>query len=270
VVIEREANGGRAAACNSALGVARGELILILDDDVVLEPGLLIAHVNGHKQAPGSALMGLSFPRSPGRPTAFDVWSRKRYAKLAERLVLEGGIRSPREASTVNLSVSRTTSLAVGGFCEEFQRYGKEDVEFVHRLAKAGVELRLLPQAVLYHWLGKSLALYTRQRADVARNDLILQRLHPELAPLLECSVPVSGRSSWKGSILRALCRALDPSDETVDRVLTLAERVLVPGSRAADRTVEYARMFGYYRGLWAAADGSKAYSLEREDQATC
>src|SRR5579863_6666881 len=41
-------HGGRAAACNSGIRAACGELIVILDDDMVPFPGCLEAHLRAH------------------------------------------------------------------------------------------------------------------------------------------------------------------------------------------------------------------------------
>jgi glycosyltransferase involved in cell wall biosynthesis len=253
VVVDREKNGGRAAACNSALAAANGRLVLFLDDDVSLEPGALTAHVAAHEQCGEVAYLGLAYPRSPGRASLVGMWTEKRYAALVSRLIDEGAFRSPRDASTVNFSVARDTAKTVGGFWEGFKAYGKEDVEFIHRLNEAGVQLRLLPEARLHHWFEKRLALFVRQREQVAQNDLKLRELHPEMAQYLECDRDVPGWSMRKRVVFRGLATTIGESDRLLNAACGLLEELVTPGSTSSQPVVELAREFGYYRGLRAA-----------------
>src|SRR5689334_7759691 len=57
-VVEHERNRGQAAARNSALHAARGDLVLLIDDDDLCDPNLLREHVNAHKGSPGLVIEG--------------------------------------------------------------------------------------------------------------------------------------------------------------------------------------------------------------------
>src|SRR5260370_11504852 len=45
-------------AMNRGLAEATHEIVLFIDDDIVPEPGLLLAHANGHKQLNGTLVAG--------------------------------------------------------------------------------------------------------------------------------------------------------------------------------------------------------------------
>ena len=46
---------GRAAACNAAIELARGEVLIVLDDDMQPAPAFVERHLGHHPRARGSA-----------------------------------------------------------------------------------------------------------------------------------------------------------------------------------------------------------------------
>ena len=60
VRVARRPNGGRAAAKNTGVEAARGDVVLLLDDDVIATPGLVGRHAAHHQRhgAPHEALLG--------------------------------------------------------------------------------------------------------------------------------------------------------------------------------------------------------------------
>src|ERR1039457_2304533 len=57
VVIEQE-NRGKAAAVNAAVNVASGEIILVLDDDLVCDRGMIAAHSAAHTNGVPALVFG--------------------------------------------------------------------------------------------------------------------------------------------------------------------------------------------------------------------
>ncbi len=112
-------NAGRAAASNHAIRLARGALLIILDDDMVASPGLVAAHLAAHADereprfvmGPAPIALGPD-PRPFLRYMA--TTRNEHYARLAE----PGHVFHVRDLYSGNASVRRDVLLGVGGFDE--------------------------------------------------------------------------------------------------------------------------------------------------------
>jgi len=137
-VLRRDVPGGAGAARNVGWRVARGRVILFLDDDVVAGPDLLAGHLAAH--ADGGPTIGIGRLRSRAGPGA--EWLARRFATAWNANVdaLDGG-RTLRAADCYGGNVSIATDLlqAVGGFDEGLAR--SEDIELAARLVDRGGRL---------------------------------------------------------------------------------------------------------------------------------
>jgi peptidoglycan/xylan/chitin deacetylase (PgdA/CDA1 family) len=132
---------GRGEARNAAIEAARGAVCLILDDDVVPDPGLLAAHLAAHREHGRVVCLGRLTQAAPERrdwyARAFaDAWN-EHFEGLAGRPVgwadCYGG----------NMSAPRDSLLEVGGFADG----PIDDAEIGYRLERAGCTVRYLPEA---------------------------------------------------------------------------------------------------------------------------
>lgn len=131
-VYEPEPNRGRAR--NRGIAVAKGHIVLFIDDDVVLPAGFLAAHEAAHS-AQGVVVNGpiLNVPSYDERPKpGFANYSRAFFC-------------------TCNVSIAKHALDAVGGFDESFNLYGWEDTELGVRLRDSGVTWRFAWDAYLWH-----------------------------------------------------------------------------------------------------------------------
>jgi GT2 family glycosyltransferase len=149
-VLRHPENRGRAAAVNTALRRARAPIVLVLDDDMEAEAGLLERHLEAHRDRPRRAAIGRIVQQDldPTRPFhAFllrdEEWRRRRL-----RGVETIGFG---EVWTGQFSVERDEALAAGGFDERIRGYGLEDIEFAYRLGRRGVRFVYLDEAVTRH-----------------------------------------------------------------------------------------------------------------------
>ncbi|TMK21728.1 MAG: glycosyltransferase family 2 protein, partial [Actinobacteria bacterium] len=121
----RQENAGRAAACNTAIAAANGELMAWLDADDVLPPAKLSSQAARLIERPD---IGCVLGKQTVLLEDFDApdWMREE----AQRTVSE-------EVPFVSLMIRTPLLVAVGGFDPDF-RYA-EDRDLLVRLREAGV-----------------------------------------------------------------------------------------------------------------------------------
>lgn len=184
--VRHHRNRGRAAARNTGVRQATGDLVVFIDDDMRCEPDLLAEHVRFHEDHPDTVVIGsaLTAPEF-GNSTAFSYLDGMGVHRLPP------GSRSPaRYFVTNNASVAREALLEVGLFDEDFTVYGCEDTEIAFRLEdRLGLEFRYCSTAVAYHIHHQTLEQVLSKRAETACSLLQLLAKHPNRAAELSLDV---------------------------------------------------------------------------------
>jgi GT2 family glycosyltransferase len=210
---------GRAAARNTALASIRGEIAILIDDDMEPAPQFVERHLSNHP--PGSRVCVLG-----PVPVELDATSPRaaRYvqAKFADHLdhLSRPGHRFvARDFYSGNASLRAELLREVGAFDESFTPYGNEDVELSLRLAKAGVAFRYEPGAVAHQEYDKDLFGLARDTHEKGRTTVLLAQRHPDAFAALRLARPWDGSRPWLA--VRALLLGL------TRRHASLARRVL-------------------------------------------
>ncbi len=176
VTLIQESKRGPAAARNTGIRRAAGEVILFLGDDIMATPELVARHVSFHRRhpSPWAALLG-RITWHPGLAvTPFMTWLENggpqfSYGKLTAS--------SPVPFTFFygsNISLKRRFLMEKGLFDEDFPHAALEDLELGRRLAAQGLTIGYDPDALAYHWhpvdvrasmrrmllVGKSLRIY--------------------------------------------------------------------------------------------------------------
>lgn len=168
-------NQGPAAARNHGIQVARGELILFIDDDVVPVPTLIEAHVASHRRAEHDiVVMGPMHTPSEFNMKPWVRWEQAMLDKQYELWATSEWKSDARRFYTGNASVARQHLLDANGFDTNFRR--SEDAELAYRLAEQGIEFVFNPEAVGYHYAERSFASWLQTPYMYGRNDVICAR----------------------------------------------------------------------------------------------
>lgn len=195
---ERPARKGYAGgARNHGVGLARGERVLFLGDDILAAPDLLERHLEaGVRFGDRSVIVGSVRLSEPVPLTPFMRWleSAGVHHDFPRLRALAPGPVPGRYFYACNASVPRQAFVAAGGFDETIQR-AWEDSELGARLARAGLQLWFVDEATGDHVHPLTLRRYVGflrgGRADVARAAAAMRRLgeavpEPATHPVLD------------------------------------------------------------------------------------
>ena len=131
----------RAAAFtrNRAIEVARGDLLLFVDDDALVRPDFIEQHLLMHEKHANAVVSGpiVECSRPPAARIPPAGWWLGRHSN---------------PFATGNASIAREAILRAGAFDEDFVSYGWEDSEMYRRLAMTGVQRRYNWRAPIYHY----------------------------------------------------------------------------------------------------------------------
>ncbi|MGH8945788.1 MAG: glycosyltransferase, partial [Acidimicrobiia bacterium] len=177
-VVRRERSGYGAGQARS-LGAARAEgaeVLVFLDADCIPDPDAVLRHAVWHHLASNLVVIGsrhhtdtseLSAETITNDPLMLrrlvfdssepqaDDWVSEDYRGVLHRRTasLRHGDMAFRSLVSSNFSIRRETFLDVGGFSEDFRRWGGEDTELGWRLWNAGAFFVDEPRAAIYHQL---------------------------------------------------------------------------------------------------------------------
>jgi GT2 family glycosyltransferase len=192
LVVLEEQRPGKSNAVNCALCVARGDLLMLLDDDVSVDPQWLVKHIEAYKQTEfaaiqGRILAGKDFEGRPADPSRLREYNIP-LSGYGEQVTTIQGLTG------TNMSFKRGVFERVGLFD---LRLGpgasgfSEDTEFSMRIRKAGFKIGYTPHAIVYHELNPARygPAYNRDvefrkgvSRSIYRHDSILFRIVPNLA----------------------------------------------------------------------------------------
>jgi N-acetylglucosaminyl-diphospho-decaprenol L-rhamnosyltransferase len=152
-VIRLDSNLGYARAVNLAARRARGDALVLLNDDSVIEPGYVRALTEPLDSVAG-VVMSAGVMRDAGAPALIETAGIEIDSTLlaydylnGEPIeVLEGAVADPVGPSGAAAAFTREAFLEAGGFDESLFAY-LEDVDLVIRLRRAGGTCRLAKRA---------------------------------------------------------------------------------------------------------------------------
>lgn len=151
-----EPAAGKNRAVNRVLGMARGQLLLFTDDDVILATGWLAAHAAAASRWPDHVIFGgLIRPRFPPDPPAWAL--RDPFVSVLFAAYDPGTAEGPTTQLPFGPNYAlRAQCLGATGFDEDVGPNGSEyamggETELLRRLARNGAQAVYVPDAVVEH-----------------------------------------------------------------------------------------------------------------------
>jgi glycosyltransferase involved in cell wall biosynthesis len=182
-------NRGKEGARQAGVERARGDVVLLLDDDVLATSDLVAGHARHHAEREGLVVLGympvkLPDRRGPGSGATFlyagEYETRSREYEADPALVL-------RKLWGGNMSLRRLDALRVGLRSPDYTAGYHQDREFGLRCLAAGLEGRFDRALAAVHLHERSVDAFVRDARAQGRGLRELHELHPaELGPLDE------------------------------------------------------------------------------------
>ena len=251
----RKANGGFIAACNDGAGLARGEVLVFLNNDTVPQPGWLDALLATFDAHPDAGLVGAKLLYPDGRLQEaggvvfadgsgwnygrFDDPANCRYAYLRDADYVSGAA----------IAIPRALFERLGGFDSRYAPAYYEDTDLAFAVRAAGLRVLVQPASVVVHDEGTTSGtdVNTGPKAAQVRNQAVFAaKWRDALAAQLPAgSVPTPAllhRRQRQVLVIDALTPQPDRDSGSL-RLLNLmrllmeegAHVVFVPANRSAD-----------------------------------
>lgn len=261
----------RSTARNRGAAVARGELLVFVDDDMFVGREFLTAHVRAHLEWPGVLAVGAVYLTDAALATAFGCFRQK----LEDRgLPVERGYTSmPNFCTAQNMSISRSRFRELNGFDEAI--VSGEDQDFALRHTALGGKIVFLPEAeAIHNDSALGIGSYCRRAEWGAEHMVAFCKRYPDLHDNIERH-RVNGFVNLLREPLSRSVRKLvkqwvlvRPIQAGLFSLATMLERT-APGSYALDRVYRVLLgshiLRGYRRGLMRYAGISKVNQTAHE-----
>ena len=153
----RKANGGFIAACNDGAGLARGEVLVFLNNDTVPQPGWLDALLATFDAHPDAGLVGAKLLYPDGRlqeagGVVFADGSGWNYGRFDDPANCRFAyLRDADYVSGAAIAIPRALFERLGGFDSRYAPAYYEDTDLAFAVRAAGLRVLVQPASVVVH-----------------------------------------------------------------------------------------------------------------------
>lgn len=185
-------NRKQGAARNLGAANARGDILVFLGDDIVPTPSFLEEHREaqqsyGRRSGDASKVVVIGYTTWPPEipRTPFLEYVGEQGWQFGFSLIEDANNVEFNYFYSSNISIGRKFFLESGGFDEDFQEYGWEDIELSLRLTKRGMQLMYWPDAIAHHYHETSIESFSERQRKVGHSAWRFYSQHPEMAEFL-------------------------------------------------------------------------------------
>jgi glycosyltransferase involved in cell wall biosynthesis/peptidoglycan/xylan/chitin deacetylase (PgdA/CDA1 family) len=206
--IVEQPNRGLSRARNAGIAMAKGDLVIFIDDDFICRPDLFRRHVQAHIGTANVVVHGAIYVAPRTRASILANANEAWYCKYNSRLATHGGAIWPDGVFLIsNSSTPRSTLLACGGFDEDLP--AMDDFELGLRLWKMGVKFRYLPDAVAYEISAKGLRSFLFKDGEAfGKTEVLLCRKYPDYRPRSGLLASMGRTGPWRRILRRIAIQA--------------------------------------------------------------
>lgn len=224
-------NAGRASACNAGIQASRGDITLLLDDDMEPLPGCLEAHHRAHIAGEPVAVIGAVPVAVDPEGSDAAAFIREKFERHGRKLARPDYQIDFRDFYSGNLSLRRKVLIDIGLFDVGFRAYGNEDSELALRLLRAGVKLVYNQEAGAIQHYEKDFDALARDNVAKGKTAVLCLGKYPETADSLRRRWYRHG--SWRWRLLRRglliLARPVRSTPDLITRFIRWQERRRTP-----------------------------------------
>jgi glycosyltransferase involved in cell wall biosynthesis len=222
IYLTRE-NAGAAAARNTGLEKATGEIIHFIDSDVICPPDLIEIHVKYHNQRDNYIVQSQLVRIVDLKDAYKEPFSMMHYS----RSYFDGA----------SVSVRKKYIDRIGGFDSKVLRHGWDDLEFGARLLKIGLKpKRLVEEGYVWHYEGdykeENIRKFFKKRYKEGQLGVLFYRQNPTFA--IKMMVMAWKPFFWLGKLMFKEEKILVP--EFFDKIATMIREKKVPQAIARVR----------------------------------
>lgn len=262
VVYHQQPNAGPARARNQGAALARGEVLIFIDNDIVVQPDFLVRHQETQSENWGCWIVGRIRHPPQLRETPFgryrdDLWEEFHQTHEGTAIAATEGI------TAANLSLPAKDFARLGGFDEGFTIASCEDWELGMRARREGVRVLYHPGIVALHndWAVDLDRFCERQRL-YSISDVKLWRMYGDGSPRAAMIRENDGLNMSRDGLrltakkLSKSVMAMGVSRGLLRAVTSVSER-LIPDSGFTRRLYRTAIGVAIFRGV---RDGLRKY----------
>ena len=144
-VIRLPEHGGASKARNTGAENSKGDVLLFIDADCLLQPNTLTKAASAYMEDGPEVVIGGTYTRLPYDQSFFSTF-QSIYIHYSETK----NAQNPDYIATHAMLIQADIFKRSGGFNEDFMPI-LEDVEYSHRLKNAGYRLRMHPEILVQH-----------------------------------------------------------------------------------------------------------------------